>query len=629
MNHDQVLAVVGATVGLAVALVTMGLARAPGCRELRWLGLIAATAGAICALRPLAQSLDGDLVARVLTRLGIGLGGVVSYGWLRYEAAETGRPTTRLDRALGASVLAFAAVALIPSAVLGQDVVRHGDGWSDARYVDVTPTTLGIVSLVVMFATPAVVLARYVRRARRGEPRAAAHVAALGGLLFFGAADAIEGTWIHGWTHLMPVGLLWTIATVGVVLVARFVEGVRALADASGRLRTTVVERTEELACTRATLAESELPATLGRLSAAVAHEINNPAAVVAANLGYLRETMGADGRSEEELAAIGDTLESIDRIVRIVRQLGDAGEFALHGGTTEPVAVADVVRAVVAGVHTGPDASVSVDVSPSLHAATQEASFKQVLASLVASALEAGRAAGSGGTVVVRADRRGERVLVRVEDPTPEANEVMRARRFGPFIDPRPATVRGDVGLTVSVALLRMFGGTIQLERADERGSVVRIELRTAETPSQRSEAPVSSTGQRARVLVVDDDVLTRIGFRRLVGREYIVDEAGGVEAALTHVREHGDDIDVIVCDVVMPEGGAERLLEELGRVAPYLVQATVLLTGGAVDAATEALIRTHADRVLRKPVDIATLRATIERVRLRRRPSLSSRGS
>jgi two-component system NtrC family sensor kinase len=627
MNPDQLLATIGATVGVVVAVATVGLSRAPGCRDLRWLGVITGAAGVMCAFRSMAEGLDGDAMARALTRGGMALGGLLAYGWLRYESTESGRPPSRVDRALGALVLAVGALSLVPSIIVGQGVVRHGDTWSAARYVDVMPTAPGGVALLVVFVVPGIVLVRYARRARNGDRGASMRALALGGLLFSGAFDAVDGTWVHGWPHLTPLGLLWTIGTVSVVLVSRFVEGARSLAALSGRLQETVVARTDELASTRAALAETEHLATLGRLSAAVAHEVNNPAAVVAANLGYLKD-LGADSaRSSEEMAAIGDTMEAIDRIVRVVRQLGEAGEHAVHGGATAPVALAELAYGVVSGVRGLPHDRFLVQVPPSLHAASQEASLRQVVASVLACAVEAVRATGSDGQLVLRGERHGDRVSLRIEDPAPEADDVLRTRRFAPFTDPRPTVVRGDVGLTVSLALLRMFGGEIHVERADDAGSVVRIDLPAAEAAAAVADEPVSSMGQRVRVLVVDDDLLVRIGFRRLLGREYAVEEAGTVAEAIERVRDHGDDLDVIVCDVVMPDGGAEQLLLELDRVAPQLAKATVLLTGGAVDSATEALVQAQAERVLRKPVDVAVLRATVERFRRRRRQPASSR--
>jgi len=233
---------------------------------------------------------------------------------------------------------------------------------------------------------------------------------------------------------------------------------------------------------------------------------------------------------------------------------------------------------------------------------------------------MQAVGATACGGGVRVRAARQGDRVSLWVEDDAPEQDDVLRERRFGAILDTRPHAVQADVGLSVSLALLRVLEADIVLERADEDGSVVRFDLDACEAPARSSVPPISTVASRAHLLVVDDDVLTRIGLRRLLGREYVVDEAGSVEDALAFVQEHRDQLDAIVCDVVMPDGGAELLLERLEALAPQLARATVLVTGGAIDARTANVLSRHADRVLRKPVDLTALRALVERFRVRR---------
>ena len=66
--------------------------------------------------------------------------------------------------------------------------------------------------------------------------------------------------------------------------------------------------------------------------------------------------------------------------------------------------------------------------------------------------------------------------------------------------------------------------------------------------------------------------------------------------------------------------------MIEGLEQISPRLARATVLMTGGAVDEATQAMLDAHADRVLRKPVDVAAVRVLIERVR-RRTSELAAR--
>jgi C4-dicarboxylate-specific signal transduction histidine kinase len=68
-------------------------------------------------------------------------------------------------------------------------------------------------------------------------------------------------------------------------------------------------------------LATSERLAGLGRLTAGVAHEINNPISVVRHNLERIRD-LGEQGRSHEQRKYVAGSLAATDRIVRIVRRL-------------------------------------------------------------------------------------------------------------------------------------------------------------------------------------------------------------------------------------------------------------------------------------------------------------------
>jgi signal transduction histidine kinase/CheY-like chemotaxis protein len=621
MSYDQALATIGATVGVLVALLTLGLARAPGCRGLQWLGVIAFCAGAICTLRTIAESATDGAVA-VLTQVGMALSGVMLLAWVKYEASDTGRTPSRSERVLAAGGISVAVLSLVPSLVVSPAVIRHGDGWSSVVYVDALPTPFGALLLVATLTMAAVLLSRYVRRWRSGDALAGAHALALGGLLAAGAYDTVDGTWTHHGMHMLPLGLLWTIGSVGVALVGRFVQGARKLEDVSIKLEQAMKERTAELATARADLVETRELAILGRLSAAVAHEINNPVAVVAANLGFLKDGGGAFAQGSEELDAIQDTLASVDRIAGIVRQLGEAGELAGHGGTIFPVGLASTVAAAVAAARSRVESPppVAIAVANSLFVSSQEASLRQVLTALIVTAMETIRGLDTPGQVRVSALRHGDRIELRVDDDAPEQDDVLRERRFKPFFDTRPEIVRNDVGLSVSLALLRMLGGDLALERSDDHGSVVRIDLRAAEAPATVSDAPASVRTPRARLLIVDDDVLTRIGMRRLLGREYVIEEAGSVAQAVDVIRGAQDGFDAIICDLVMPDGGAESLLAVLAREAPRLADALVLVTGGAVDATTSGFLTTHAHRAVRKPVDLATLRVMIERVRVHR---------
>jgi signal transduction histidine kinase/CheY-like chemotaxis protein len=610
-----VLAVCGATLGAGFAVLSLAFARAPGWGALGWFALAAGTAALFCACFALQVATPDDRLVEVLARVGVSLAAVHVAGWVGYS----GVGPRRLAGALRATTFAIAALALAPGALVSHVVVRHLDAWTHSAYVNVQPTAFGATCFAVLIGILWFPIARYWAPWRSGDASAGAHVLALAGIALTGAAEATDSVCWQSWPRLIPVGLVVAIVAVGSSLARRFVKSARAYQALSLELDATVTQRTAELAGAMEKNLQLENLAALGSLSAAVAHEINNPAAAASANVRYLMDTVTTGAPAADALDVMRDLSDSIGRVVRVVKQLALAGDHAARSHEPAPVHVADTVRWASADAH--PEVPqgirISMDVPDGLYARSEADTLRQVVTALVVSAIEAMRAAGCTGTVRVQGARESGLVVLRVVDPCPAPDPERLARRLDPFLSAQPVHVARGVGLAVSVALLRIFGGTLALERSGTEGSTVRVALPAAEPPKRVTLAPGSAPASRARVLVVDDDALLRIGLRRLLGREYALVEAGSVDEALACVRADPDAIDAIVCDLVMPDGGAPRLFEELVRTAPELVEATVLMTGGAVDEETEAFLDAHAPRVLRKPIDVAELRAMIQQVR------------
>ena len=96
---------------------------------------------------------------------------------------------------------------------------------------------------------------------------------------------------------------------------------------------------------------------------------------------------------------------------------------------------------------------------------------------------------------------------------------------------------------------------------------------------------------------------------------RFFHVDAAPTVEQALDMVAS-GSPYDVVICDLMMPRGGAETWLSRCTLVDPRLEQRTILLTGGPTTDAASALVEARRGKVVFKPVEIAVLRPLIERI-------------
>jgi signal transduction histidine kinase/CheY-like chemotaxis protein len=590
-------AVCGATLGTGFAFLSVSFARAPGWEPLRRFALIAVTAALFCASFAIQLSTREDGTVVALARVDVALAAIHVMGWIAYSGV-TPRP---LARGLHAAALLVAVLALVPHALVSEMVVRQPDAWTHSDNVNVRPTLPGVAGFGVLLVLLAFPLLRYVSHWRAREPGAGAHLVAVGALAFTGFLEGLDAAWGQTWPRLIPVGFMIAVASVGGSLARRFVRSARAYQTLSRELDATVARRTAELSRALAENLRLEKLAALGSLSSAVAHEVNNPAAAASANIRYLIDAVTEDGAPPDLLDVLKDANDSIDRVAGVVTQLAFAGDRATRSPELAPLHVADAVRRASADAHAEvpPGVRVSMEVPDGLYAAAEGGTVRQTVTALVVSALDAMKAAQCTGTVHVRGSREGDLVVLRVVDPCPVTDFAQLERRLDPFLSSRPVHVARGVGLAVSIALLRILGGTLALEHGGSDGTTVRLTLPAAAHPREVTRRPSGAPASRARVLLVDDDVLVRISLRRLLGREYSILEAGGVDEALARVREHPGGVDAIVCDLVMPQGGAKRLFEELDRIEPELVAATALMTGGAVDGETQAFANEHADRM------------------------------
>jgi DNA-binding NtrC family response regulator len=107
------------------------------------------------------------------------------------------------------------------------------------------------------------------------------------------------------------------------------------------------------------------------------------------------------------------------------------------------------------------------------------------------------------------------------------------------------------------------------------------------------------------------------RTALQRVLKTRFSVELADGVRSALERLRSGPQDVDLVLCDMMMPDGGGEQLHAELERLAPRLAARMVFLTGGATTDASRAFLEEHAARVLYKPLDLAALSAKVEQMR------------
>ena len=220
-------------------------------------------------------------------------------------------------------------------------------------------------------------------------------------------------------------------------------------------------------------LVVNEKLAALGELTAGIAHEINNPTAVILGNVELMKFELGDDtDRVNEEIQAI---MEQIDRIRNITRSLL---QYSRHGGVQDEVTwqhinpiVDESITLVKTGAkkkgivyHSSLDAKTSVEVNRN--------QLLQILVNLQMNAIHA--MDGEGNLTISSEDWIEEGVVqgavIHVEDEGCGIKEEQLKRIFSPFY-----TTKRDgtgLGLSVSQSILSQTGGEIRVESELGKGS-------------------------------------------------------------------------------------------------------------------------------------------------------------
>jgi two-component system, NtrC family, sensor kinase len=236
-------------------------------------------------------------------------------------------------------------------------------------------------------------------------------------------------------------------------------------------------EANQRLEATTKQLVVSEKLAAVGEITAGIAHEINNPIAVIQGNLDVIREELGPDAHAmKTEFGLIYEQVHSINILVNKLLQFARPEEYA---GVIDQHVPGDVINdsiPLVQHLLNKVAISTELDLRADRLVAMNRTELQQVLINLLVNAIHA---MPDGGALSLRTANRDldgvEGVEIEVADTGSGMSPEILNNIFDPFYTTKQSEGTG-LGLSISQKLVTRSGGRIRVESAPGKGTTFYI---------------------------------------------------------------------------------------------------------------------------------------------------------
>ncbi len=374
--------------------------------------------------------------------------------------------------------------------------------------------------------------------------------------------------------------------------------------------------------------------ASLGLLTASVAHELRGPVGALVLQLEEQRrllEQLTVLGGSSD--SAIGGAVAELDELTTdvdaAVARVRDTTEqlstLSRRDSQPEDLDLSTVVRESlsVARPHLEHRGITLIEqLDPDCFTTGRRDNLGQVVLNLVFNAADAcEHAGGTHPQISVRAAQEDDHVVLIVEDTGPGVPDDAVRMIFEPFYSTKQRGKGTGLGLKICSDVVAAHGGHIEVQNRPEGGAVFRVLLpRSDDSSGVHPVAAVQPEPVRSplpaaprRVLVVDDDPVFSRSIRRALKPHDVRTAATASEAEFALLDPEWTP-DVVLCDVFLPGANGNALHARIAASRPDLARRFVFVTGGGLSKTEADYIKRSGCRTLFKPIGMGDLRESLE---------------
>jgi PAS domain S-box-containing protein len=363
----------------------------------------------------------------------------------------------------------------------------------------------------------------------------------------------------------------------------------------------------------------------IGVLAGGIAHDFNNLLMGIQGNASLLRLDLAADHPFHQRLQDIEQYAGQGTLLTRQLLGFARGGKYEVR-----PLDLQALIREhdQVFG-RTRKDVRMRETWEEGLWTvAADESQMRQVLMNLYINAADAmpqgGNISVQTKNVIIEADRSrpfqvipGRYVRISVTDTGSGMDPETRQRIFEPFFTTKETGRGTGLGLSSVYGIVKNHGGFIEVESEPGRGSAFHIYLpASAEIREAARRGPTLSEkgllqGEGTILLVDDEAMILEVG-QAILGRlGYRVVAFSQAREALAYFKNHPEEIDLVILDLIMPEMGGGTLFDRLQILDPAV---KVLISSGySLDGQSQAILNRGARGFIQKPFTIEALAAKV----------------
>ncbi len=334
-------------------------------------------------------------------------------------------------------------------------------------------------------------------------------------------------------------------------------------------------------------LIQSQKMEAVGKLAGGISHDFNNLLQII---VGYT-EMLKRDFDPEEVPAMADEILQASERAMTLVRQLMtfsrsrdvmDQAAVDLNELIERVGRMASRVMPESVNFHTHTDSA----LPPVLADAGQ---IEQVMLNLCLNARDAMPEGGqlkialrqlaldSEGARLIPEAREGDYLEISVADTGIGMDEEVLRRIFEPFFTTKPVGKGTGLGLATAYAIIRRHDGFIKVFSREGTGTVFHVYLpihpdAASSAPARDATPSAQLRGTETLLFAEDDDQVRRLASTILRKAGYTVLEATNGDHAIELFRQHLDEIDLLLFDVIMPGKTGPQAADTIEQITPGL---------------------------------------------------------